>query len=52
MLQEAKKAGIPVVLSDRAVKVSDPSLYVCFLGSDFVEEGKRAGNAAVKLDRR
>jgi len=42
VLQEAKKAGIPVVLSDRAVKVSDPSLYACFLGSDFVEEGRRA----------
>src|ERR1700732_3696132 len=25
VLQEARKAGIPVVLSDRAVKVSDPS---------------------------
>src|SRR3984957_4772977 len=49
VLQEAKKAGIPVVLSDRAVKVSDPTLYVSFLGSDFVEEGKRAGNEAVKL---
>src|SRR6202162_6440614 len=49
VLQEAKKAGIPVVLSDRAVKVSDPSLYMCFLGSDFVEEGKRAGDAAAKL---
>src|ERR1700733_8798980 len=44
VLQEAKKAGIPVVLSDRAVKVSDPTLYKCFLGSDFIEEGKRAGN--------
>ena len=42
VLQEAKKAGIPVVLSDRAVKVSDPLLYACFLGSDFVEEGRRA----------
>ena len=49
VLQEAKKAGIPVVLSDRAVKVSDPSLYKCFLGSDFIEEGKRAGNEAIKL---
>ena len=49
VLQEAKKAGIPVVLSDRAVKVSDPSLYATFLGSDFIEEGRRAGNAAVKL---
>ncbi len=49
VLQEAKKAGIPVVLSDRAVKVSDPSLYVTFLGSDFVEEGRRAAKAVVKL---
>jgi galactofuranose transport system substrate-binding protein len=49
VLQEAKKAGIPVVLSDRAVKVSDPSLYVCFLGSDFIEEGRRAANEVVKL---
>src|ERR1700737_1061810 len=43
VLQEAKKAGIPVGLSDRAVKVSDESLYKCFLGSDFIEEGRRAG---------
>jgi len=49
VLQEAKKAGIPVVLSDRAVKVSDPSLYVTFLGSDFVEEGRRAAEAVAKL---
>jgi ABC-type sugar transport system substrate-binding protein len=49
VLQEAKKAGIPVVLSDRAVKVSDPTLYKCFLGSEFIEEGKRAGNEAIKL---
>ena len=49
VLQEAKKAGIPVVLSDRAVKVSDDSLYKCFLGSDFIEEGKRAANEVLKL---
>ena len=42
VLQEIKQAGIPVVLSDRAVDVSDPSLYVTFIGSDFVEEGRRA----------
>jgi galactofuranose transport system substrate-binding protein len=49
VLLEAKKAGIPVVLSDRAVKVSQPGLYKCFLGSDFIEEGKRAGNEVKKL---
>ena len=50
VLKEIKAAGIPVVLSDRAVKVSDPSLYVTFIGSDFVEEGRRAGDwLATKL---
>ena len=40
----AKKAGIPVILLDRSV---DPSLakagedYLTFIGSNFVEEGKR-----------
>ena len=43
VLREAKNAKIPVIQTDRAVKVSDPSLYVSFIGSDFVEEGRRAG---------
>jgi ABC-type sugar transport system substrate-binding protein len=43
ILQEAKAAGIPVILSDRAVEVSDASLYVTTIGSDFYEEGERAG---------
>ena len=42
VLREIKKAGIPVVLSDRAVEVTDDALYVTFIGSDFVEEGRRA----------
>ncbi len=41
VLREAKAAKIPVILTDRAVK-ADPSLYVSFIGSDFVEEGRRA----------
>ena len=43
VLKEAKRAGIPVILSDRAVDVQDDSLWVTFMGSDFVEEGRRAG---------
>jgi len=43
VLREAKAAHIPVILTDRAVKVSDPTLYTSFIGSDFVEEGRRAG---------
>ncbi|SET91631.1 ABC transporter substrate-binding protein [Paenibacillus sp. NFR01] len=43
VLKEAKDAGIPVVLTDRAVDSKDTSLYITFLGSDFVEEGRKAG---------
>ena len=43
VLNEAKAAGIPVILTDRAVDSKDDSLYVTFLGSDFIEEGKRVG---------
>jgi simple sugar transport system substrate-binding protein len=43
VLNEAKTAGIPVILTDRAVDSKDTSLYVTFLGSDFVLEGKKAG---------
>lgn len=43
VLKEAKDAGIPVILTDRAVDSKDTSLYVTFIGSDFVEEGRRAG---------
>ena len=43
VLREAKKAGIPVVVTERALKVDDRSLYTTLLGSDFVEEGRNAG---------
>jgi simple sugar transport system substrate-binding protein len=43
VLREARNAGIPVILTDRAVEVSDDSLYISLIGSDFVEEGRRAG---------
>ena len=43
VLREAKAAKIPVVLTDRAVDVSDETLYLTLIGSDFVEEGRKAG---------
>ena len=42
VLMEAKAANIPVILTDRSV-TADPSLYAGFIGSDFVEEGRKAG---------
>ena len=41
-LQEAKDAGIPVIIVDREVKAKDESLYSVWVGSDFRLEGDRA----------
>jgi galactofuranose transport system substrate-binding protein len=43
VLREAKAAKIPVILTDRAVSSKDDSLWVTFMGSDFLEEGRKAG---------
>ncbi len=43
VLQEAKAAKIPVILTDRTIDSKDPSLYVTMIGSDFLEEGRKAG---------
>jgi len=43
VLQEAKEAGIPVILIDRKVNVKDQSLYTTWIGSDFQKEGQMAG---------
>lgn len=42
VLQEAKEAGIPVIVIDRQIDV-DSSLYAGFLGENGYEEGKAAG---------
>jgi ABC-type sugar transport system substrate-binding protein len=51
VLQEAKAAHIPVILTDRAVDSKDKSLYVTFMGSDFIEEGRKAGNWLVNFEK-
>jgi simple sugar transport system substrate-binding protein len=47
VLNEARAANIPVILTDRAV-TSDPSLYVGFIGSDFIEEGRKSARWVVE----
>ena len=42
VLQEAKDAGIPVIIVDRMVDVSDENLFTCWVGSNFELEGKKA----------
>ena len=51
VLQEAKRANIPVILTDRAVDTPDQTLYKTFLGSDFVAEGKKAGDWLVEQEK-
>jgi len=48
VFQEAKNAGIPIILVDRRADVPD-DLYVSYLGSDFLEEGRNAGRVMAKL---
>jgi ribose transport system substrate-binding protein len=47
-LQSAKEAKIPVFLIDREVEGTPGQDYVTFIGSNFVEEGRRAGEWLVK----
>ncbi len=42
VLQEARDAGIPVILVDRMVDVADESLYTAHVGSDFEAEAALA----------
>lgn len=41
VLQEAKDAGIPVIIMDRMVDVEDDSLFTCWVGADFELEAKK-----------
>ena len=52
VLREAKAAGIPVILTDRAVDVKDESLWITFMGSDFTEEGRRSARWLVDYLRK
>jgi len=45
---EAKKAGIPIILVDRRASVQE-DLYVSYLGSDFLEEGRNAARIMADL---
>src|SRR5262245_35688724 len=48
VFQEAKEANIPIILVDRRAAVPE-ELYVTYLGSAFVEEGRTAARVMVDL---
>ena len=48
VFKEAKEAGIPIILVDRRADVPE-DLYVTYLGSDFLEEGRNSARVMAKL---
>ena len=48
VLKEAQTAGKVVVLEDRRIDASD-TLFATYIGSDFVEEGRKAAQEMCKL---
>lgn len=48
VLQEARDAGIPVLVTDRKINTSDYSLYAGFIGTDSILEGQNAGRFLLK----
>jgi len=48
VFQEAKDAGIPIILVDRRADVPE-DMYATYMGSDFLEEGKNAARVMVDL---
>ena len=48
VLNEAKSAGIPVILMDRMIETDDESLYTSYVGADFYAEGRRAGDYLIR----
>lgn len=48
VLEEAKRAGIPVIIMDRRVSVRDAGLYTAWIGSDFYLEGQKACKALME----
>ncbi len=48
VLEEARTAGIPVILVDRMIESPDSDLYTAYVGADFYAEGKRAGEYLIR----
>lgn len=44
VLNEARDAGIPVVLNDRGIIIEDTSLYKTLVGTDSVAQGRKAAD--------
>ncbi|MDR1250816.1 MAG: ABC transporter substrate-binding protein [Treponema sp.] len=48
VLEEARDAGIPVLVTDRKIDIQDESLYAGYIGTDSVLEGRNAANFLIR----
>jgi simple sugar transport system substrate-binding protein len=48
VLEEARDAGIPVLICDREINIDDESLYAGYAGTNSLEEGRSAAEYLVK----
>ena len=48
VLEEARRAGIPVIVVDRKIETESEDLFTAFIGSDFHREGVLAGEWMVE----
>ncbi len=48
VLQEAREAGIPVIMMDRLINVKDSDLYTAYIGPDHYQEGVNAAKYLLK----
>jgi simple sugar transport system substrate-binding protein len=48
VLEEAKDAGIPVLVCDREINIEDKSLYAGYLGTNSFQEGRSAAEYLIK----
>lgn len=48
VLNEARNAGIPVIIMDRMIDTDDDGLYTAYIGADFLAEGRKAGEFLIR----
>jgi simple sugar transport system substrate-binding protein len=48
VLEEAREAGIPVLVCDREISLNDETLYAGYLGTNMLQQGRRAAEYLLK----
>lgn len=48
VLEEAREAGIPVLICDREINIHDENLYAGFIGTDSMQQGRSAAEYLLK----